>query len=94
MGHPKEAEKEDRVQVFGHVARTEDDQSEADDEDVDDKVRLTDVLLLDHGRFVGDGVKGKKDAEKGDDGQDLTGDVHEEHRATDDYVEEQALEGP
>ena len=37
---------------------------------------------------------GKKDAKKGDDGQDLAGDIHEEHRATDYYVEEQALEGP
>ena len=38
LGHPEESEEQNCIEVFGHIAWTENDQSEADDEDVDDQI--------------------------------------------------------
>ena len=60
LGDPKEAEEQNCVEVLRHVAWTENYESEADNKDVDDQIRLPDVFLLDHGSLIGDRIESKK----------------------------------
>ena len=79
---PKEAKNHDRIKILRHIAWTENYQSEADDENVNDQVRLPHVLLLYHSSFICDRIEGNENAEKCHDRKYLTCYVNEEHRTT------------